>query len=101
MEKKWLDKLNEHLALESIGNIIMDLGHYVHAIYNTIDSSDFDNKSLLTPYIDLIKEAWQYALCERGGAISSSNETDNTETIIEYDPTAGVAIPGNTSRQRL
>lgn len=101
MEKKWLDKLNEHLALESIGNIIMDLGHYVHAIYNTIDSSDFDNKSLLTPYIDLIKEAWQYALCERGGAISSSNETDNTETTIEYDPTAGVAVPGNTSRQRL
>lgn len=74
---------------------LIDLGHYQDGLAAAISADPGDRISWITDHLDRVTHAWEYAICVLEGGCEAGEDSP------VYDPSRDVAVPGNTSRQRL
>ncbi|MBW1715991.1 MAG: hypothetical protein JRJ77_09230 [Deltaproteobacteria bacterium] len=69
--KNQLNKLNEQFAPKGSIRDIVDLGHYAVALAKAISGDHTREIKWASNHIDLVKKAWQYAVCKREGGCNT------------------------------
>jgi len=69
--KNQLNKLDEQFAPKGSIRDVIDLGHYAVALAKAISVDQGREIRWATNHIDLVKKAWQYALCRREGGCTT------------------------------
>lgn len=71
IHKKQLDELDEQFDPKGSIDDIMDLGHYTVALEKAISGDQAEKINWAADHIDVVKKAWQYAVCKREGGYSA------------------------------
>ena len=69
--KNQLHKLDEQFAPKGSIRDIVDLGHYAVALAKAISGDHTKEIKWAANHIDLVKKAWQYAVCKREGGCNT------------------------------
>lgn len=121
--KKELEHIDRQFSPSGSRDEIMNLGGYVRGLVEAISSDlSADEKWKDFDPVNLARKAWQYAVAKREGGylwsslnsvISPSSMFASNGSLLflfatgspgekpEFDPADNVAMPGNTSSQRL
>jgi hypothetical protein len=81
------------VTLSEVDDVI-NLGHYAFALKRAIRDEHASEKKWSSGHINLVKKAWQYAVCRREGGEPGAKS-------FTKSPAGNTAVPGNTALQRL